>query len=202
MTPADVPAPGPQLPDDQALNDIEEIRDLVARRNRALDSLHLDQAERDGLRTDLNETGWPVTLCKGGSQTMRAKKEPFDARDLYALLCIMRHMNMRHTDVALNELRLFFKNQTSSGFREKWNKMRKRCEKLWKEPDDKELIELYEGPNKPFRDIARENFPEFREAVKNFPQSDMQIEIAYLIAKKREVKESDDDTGNSAGDGN
>jgi len=199
---ADVPAPGPQLPGDQALNDVEEIRDLVARRNRALDSLDLDQLERDGLHTDLSEIGWPVSLCKGGSQTARPKNESFDVRDLYALLCIMRHMMMRHSDVVTGDLRLFFKNQNSKRFGNKWSNMQRTCSKYWKEADDKDLIQLYEGVNKTFKDIARENFAEFREAVRSFSEPDMQIEIAFLIAKKREVKESDDDAGNSAGDGN
>jgi len=188
---ADVPAPDPSMtlttrrPDNQALNDIEEIRDLVARRNRALDSLDLDQAEKDGLRTDLSETGWPVPLCKGGSQAVRANNESFDTRDLYALLCIMRHMIIRHPDVVPSELGLFFENQDSRKLSNKWSKMQQKCNDNWNEADDEELITLYEGINKTFKDIASENFAEFREAAKKFPEPGLLIEIAHLTANKR-----------------
>ncbi|KAI4630779.1 hypothetical protein J4E89_000435 [Alternaria sp. Ai002NY15] len=186
-----VPAPGPtvapttQPPGNQALNDIEKTRDLVARRNRALDSLYLDQEEKDELRKDLNQTGWPVTLCKGGSQAMRAMNESFDTRDLYALLCIMRHMIIRHPDVVPDELNLFFLNQDSKKFSNKWSKMQQKCNDNWNEADDEDLIRLYEGVNKTFKDIASENFPDFREAAKKFPEPGILIEIAHLTAKKR-----------------
>ncbi|KAI4936952.1 uncharacterized protein J4E92_001677 [Alternaria infectoria] len=187
----DVPAPDPtvaptiQSPGNQALNDVEKIRDLVARRNQALDSLDLDQEEKDELRKDLNQTGWPVTLCKGGSQAMRATNESFDTRDLYALLCIMRHMIIRHPDVVPDELNLFFLNQDSKKFSNKWSKMQQKCNDNWNEADDEELIRLYEGINKTFKDIASEHFAEFREAAKKFPEPGILIEIAHLTAKKR-----------------
>jgi hypothetical protein len=172
-----------QLSDSQALNDIEDTRDLIARRNQALDSLELDSNEKDALAAELNEIGWPSSLSKGGPRTKRAMHMPYPKEDLYALLCIRRH-----TDVPITELGRFFENENLVRLKNKFSKMTSNILKHWKEEDDDELIRLYEVGDKSFQDIARQDFPEFRESVRNFADQDLQIEVAYFVAKDRQLK--------------
>jgi hypothetical protein len=173
-----------QLPDSQALNDIEDTRDLIARRNQALDSLELDSNGKDALAAELNEIGWPSSLSKGGPRIKRAMHMPYPKEDMYALLCIKRH-----TDAPITELGRFFKNENLVRLKNKFSKMMSNIRgKHWKEEDDDELIRLYEVGDKSFQDIARQDFSEFRESVRNFADQDLQIEIAYFIAKNRRPK--------------
>jgi hypothetical protein len=172
-----------QLPDSQALNDIEDTRDLIARRNQALDSLELDSNREDALAAELNEIGWPSSLSKGGPRTKRAMHRSYPKEDMYALLCIRRH-----TDAPITELDRFFENEDLGRLKNKFSKMISNIRKHWKEEDDDELIRLYDVSNKSFTDIARQDFREFRESVRHFADQDLQIEVAYFIAKNRRQK--------------
>jgi hypothetical protein len=105
---------GVKLSNDDPLHDIEDTRDLIARRNRALESLSLDEKRTTALEAELSKISWPVSLTKGSSRVERLDNVPFDDRDMDALICIKPHINATPTQLAP-----FFENQNTKKLADK-----------------------------------------------------------------------------------
>jgi hypothetical protein len=173
----DITAPAPTanqsvpLPNDDPLHDIEDTRDLIARRNQALESLPLDEKCTTALDAELSKIGWPISLTKGGSRTKRPDNMPFDDRDIDALICIKRHINATPT-----QLRPFFENQDTKKLANKWRKLKVWAKGEWDQEDDEMLVDLYEVKGKTFTEIAEQKF----EAL-----GARELQINYVMAKER-----------------
>lgn len=173
------------LQEDHSLYEVEYIRDLIARRNIALDFLPLDEETVDDLGVELRRVGWPDTLRKGGSRMKKQKDTRYKDEDVNALICIKRFCIEQHLGVLPDRLIPFFENLVRESWAAAWNRMVNVVSQCWEKDEyDAKLLKLREDDKKSFAGILKEGFE-----MKVFTESNLQI--AYVAAKKRQLKELD-----------
>lgn len=78
---------------DDPVQQAEDARKLIAKRNLALDSLGLDEARTNKVEQELHALGWPTDLASNQERTRPscANMDSWPENDTRALLCLKRH---------------------------------------------------------------------------------------------------------------
>jgi len=208
------------LPDDNRIRSAEDARILVARRNRALDALGLNDAKTDVVEAELRALGWPTDLA---SNTPRERagltqKDHWLENDTRALLCLKRHAAQLSTAVIQEH---FFSSRASLTkddaarlVRAKYLALRTRDIKSWDSNNDAVLKEAYDGGKKQFDDMASEG--SFNTHKHRFSALELETRYAQIVegekaenlsnfqgkGKGKQVEsELSDDDGDENGDG-
>jgi len=180
--------------DDPLIRSAENSRLLIARRNKALESLNLSEAETDRLESELRAIGWPEWLVSHVlPQTAEAKRVRWPEPEVRALLCVNRHAKAAPKVVHYKPD--FFGHRTIV---HQLNRTLNKQVSDWDHDDTESLVQLYRG-GKPFDAMAATagEFPNFTvlELEIVYGRYDRDQKTKERKANKSDVRDENEDVG-------